>query len=198
MQGGRDSLSAEEGIGLGLAVCKEFSEQMGGRIWAESEPGQGSTFYVQLPLKTDGEIAEEAEACLRPETWSDLPSQRILLVEDDKMNQMFITDLLASNGHRVVIAENGEQALDSLTKSSFDLVLMDIWLPGMDGIETTLRIRTADPRMIKPDIPIIGLSAHVATEKEMERFRNAGFNQYVVKPVNFEKLFAAMKEVLAS
>jgi two-component system secretion sensor histidine kinase SsrA len=75
---------------------------------------------------------------------------------------------------------------------------MDIWLPGMDGIETTLRIRTADPRMIKPDIPIIGLSAHVATEKEMERFRNAGFNQYVVKPVNFEKLFAAMKEVLAS
>ncbi|MFP4428499.1 MAG: MASE3 domain-containing protein [Desulfovermiculus sp.] len=197
MQGGRDSLSAEEGIGLGLAVCKEFSEQMGGRIWAASEPGEGSTFYVQLPLKTDGEVAEEAETCPQPETWADLPSQRILLVEDDKMNQIFITDLLASYGHRVVIAENGIQALDSLAKSSFDLVLMDIWLPDMDGIETTLRIRTADPRKIKPDIPVIGLSAHVATEKEMERFRNAGFNHYVVKPVSFEKLFAAMKEVLA-
>ncbi|MGM0540716.1 MAG: MASE3 domain-containing protein [Thermodesulfobacteriota bacterium] len=196
MQGGRDSLSAEEGIGLGLAVCKEFSEQMGGRIWAASEPGEGSTFYVQLPLKTDGEVAEETDTCPQPETWADLPSQRILLVEDDKMNQIFITDLLASYGHRVVIAENGIQALEFLAKSSFDLVLMDIWLPEMDGIETTLRIRTADPRKIKPDIPVIGLSAHVATEKEMERFRNSGFNQYVVKPVSFEKLFAAMKEVL--
>ncbi|MFO7877120.1 MAG: MASE3 domain-containing protein [Desulfovermiculus sp.] len=196
-QGGRDSLTAEEGIGLGLAVCKEFSEQMGGRIWAESTPGEGSTFYVQLPLKTDGEIAEERETCSHSGIWADLPSQRILLVEDDKMNQIFITDLLASLGHRVVIAENGKQALDSLAQSSFDLVLMDIWMPVMDGIETTLRIRTADPRMMKPDIPVIGLSAHVATEKEMERFRNAGFNQYVVKPVSFEKLFAAMKQVLA-
>ena len=196
-QGGRDSLSAEEGIGLGLAVCKEFSEQMGGRIWAESEPGEGSTFYVQLPLKTDGEIAEERETCSHSEIWADLPSQRILLVEDDKMNQIFVTDLLASHGHRVVIAENGEQALDYLAQSSFDLVLMDIWMPVMDGIETTLRIRTSDPRMMKPDIPVIGLSAHVSPEKEMERFRNAGFNQYVVKPASFEKLFAAMKEVLA-
>ena len=196
-QGGRDSLSAEEGIGLGLAVCKEFSEQMGGRIWTESEPGEGSTFYVQLPLKTDGEVAEETEACPYSEIWTDLPSQRILLVEDDKMNQIFITDLLASYGHRVVLAENGEQALDYLAKSSFDLVLMDIWMPVMDGIETTLHIRTADPRIIKPDIPVIGLSAHVATEKEMERFRNAGFNQYVVKPVSFENLFSAMKKVLA-
>jgi two-component system secretion sensor histidine kinase SsrA len=73
---------------------------------------------------------------------------------------------------------------------------MDIWLPDMDGIEATLRVRTADPRMMNPDIPIIGLSAHVATEKEIERFQNAGFNKYVVKPVSFEKLFAAMKEVL--
>ena len=196
-QGGRESLSAEEGIGLGLAVCKEFSEQMGGSIWAESEPGEGSTFYVQLPLKTDGEVAEETESCSNSDILTDLPSQRILLVEDDKMNQIFITDLLASYGHRVVLAENGEQALDYLAKSSFDLVLMDIWMPVMDGIETTLHIRTADPRIIKPDIPVIGLSAHVATEKEMERFRNAGFNQYVVKPVSFEKLFAAMQEVLA-
>jgi signal transduction histidine kinase/CheY-like chemotaxis protein len=196
-QGGRDSLSAEEGIGLGLAVCKEFSEQMGGRIWTESEPGEGSTFYVQLPLKTDGEVAEASETCPHSETWADLPSQRILLVEDDKMNQIFITDLLASYGHQVVLAENGEQALDYLAHSSFDLVLMDIWMPVLDGIETTLRIRTADPQKMKPDIPVIGLSAHVSTEKEMERFRNAGFNQYIVKPVSFENLFTAMKKVLA-
>jgi signal transduction histidine kinase/CheY-like chemotaxis protein len=196
MQGARDSLSAEEGIGLGLAVCKDFSEQMGGRIWAESTLGEGSTFYVQLPLKTDGELAEESETCSQLEIWADLSSQRILLVEDDKMNQIFVSDLLTSYGHRVEIAENGIQALEFLAKRSFDLVLMDIWLPDMDGIEATLRVRTADPRMMNPDIPIIGLSAHVATEKEIERFQNAGFNKYVVKPVSFEKLFAAMKEVL--
>ncbi|MFP4392162.1 MAG: ATP-binding protein [Desulfohalobiaceae bacterium] len=196
IQGDRDSQSARDGIGLGLAVCKEFSEQMGGRIWAESRPGEGSTFYVQLALKTDGGVAEESEACSQPGSWADLSSQRILMVEDDKMSQIYTTDLLTSYGHRVVVAENGKQALEYLAKSSFDLVLMDIWMPVMDGIETTLRIRTADPRMMKPDIPVIGLSAHVATEKEMERFRNAGFDQYVVKPVSFEKLFVCMKEVL--
>lgn len=196
VQGRRESLSAEEGIGLGLPICKEFSEQMGGCIWAESQPGEGSTFYVQLPLKTDGEVAKESEACSQPEIWADLPSQRILLVEDDKMNQIFTTDLLASYGHRVFIAENGKQTLEYLAKSSFDLVLMDIRMPGMDGIETTMRIRTADPMIINSDIPIIGLSAHAVTENEMKRFQNAGFNQYIVKPVDVEKLFSAIKEVL--
>jgi PAS domain S-box-containing protein len=196
-QGGRDSLSSEQGTGLGLAICKNLTEQMGGTIRAESKPGEGSIFYVQIPFKTDGQIMEEPESESQAVTETDHSSPlNILLVEDQRMNQLFTVDLLTSRGHQVSVAENGQQALDKLAQSSFDLVLMDIRMPVMDGIETTLRIRTADPLVMNPDIPIIGISAHVATDQEMQRFHHAGFNGYVTKPVSFEKLFAAIQQVM--
>ena len=195
-QGGDESIASEEGLGLGLAICKTMCEQMGGSIWVESQQEEGSTFHLQLPLKTDGKIAAEAEDCPIDDTGLNIPSQRILLVEDQKMNQIFTEDLLSSYGHRVIIAENGQQALEKLSKGSYDLVLMDIKMPVMDGIEATLRIRTADPVIMNPDIPIIALSAHMISDEDMGRYRNAGFNHYVVKPVSFETLFEAMKNVL--
>jgi len=191
-----DSLSPEQGTGLGLAICKNLSKMMGGSIWAESEPGQGSFFYVQLPFKTDGQIMEEPESVNDDASWPDSSPLNILLVEDQKMNQVFTVDLLSSYGHQVTVAENGQEALDTLARSSFDLVLMDIRMPVMDGIETTMRIRSADPLLMNPDIPVIGLSAHTVTDQEMQRFQYAGFSNYVVKPVSFEKLFTAIEEVL--
>jgi PAS domain S-box-containing protein len=194
-QGGHVAHSAEQGTGLGLAICQRLTQQMGGSIWAESEPGAGSVFYVKIPLETDGEIAEEAEPCSEAETGEELPSLRLLLVEDERMNQIFTVDLLSSKGHRVEIAEDGRVALELLSRKSFDAVLMDIKLPVMDGIEAAMRIRTADPVEMNPGIPIIGLSAHVATEQELQRFRSAGFDEYVTKPVSFEKLFQAMSNI---
>jgi len=189
-------LSAERGEGLGLSICQKLVQQMNGRMWAESELGQGSTFYVEIPFKTDGVLSNEWDTLSDAEQKEHPPSLRILLVEDERMNQIFTHDLLSSNGHRVEIVEDGRQALDILTRKSFDLVLMDIRLPVMDGIEATRRIRTADPRLANPEIPIIGLSAHAATEDELNRFQEAGFNDYLVKPVDFETLFGSFREVL--
>jgi PAS domain S-box-containing protein len=196
-QGGHDSLSAEQGTGLGLAICKNLSEQMGGSIWAESRIGEGSTFHVQLPFKTDGQIIEAPENSGEAVNLPASSPLNILLVEDQKMNQIFTEDLLSSYGHQVAVAEDGEQALDKLALSSFDLVLMDIRMPTMDGIETTMRIRTADPIVMNTDIPIIALSAHAVTEQERQRFQLAGFNEYVVKPLSFENLFEAMQKVMS-
>ena len=191
-------LSAEQGTGLGLAISKKLSQQMGGSIWAESMPGKGSSFFVTLPFQTDGEfiVGREEQHSADLERKESLPPLRILLVEDQRMNQLFTVDLLSTQGHRVEVAEDGLQALDRLSKKSFDVVLMDIKMPNMDGIEATKRIRTADPLIINPDIPVIGLSAHVVPKEEYQRFQDAGFDDYVVKPVNTDKLFAAMTRVL--
>ena len=193
-QGGNAAHSAEQGTGLGLAICKKLTEQMEGSIWAESEPGAGSVFYVKILLETDGEIAEEAAPCSEAELGVELPQLRILLVEDERMNQIFTVDLLSSKGHTVDVADDGEKALELLRRKSFDAVLMDIKLPVMDGIEAAMRIRTADPVEMNPAIPIIGLSANVASEEELQSYRNAGFTDYVTKPVSFEKLFDALKK----
>jgi CheY-like chemotaxis protein len=195
-QGDHNSDSADQGAGLGLAICKKLSQEMGGSIWADSQPGKGSIFFVRIPLRTDGEMAEQSEACSSPESHGDLPPQHILLVEDQRMNQIFTVDLLTSHGHQVEVVQNGQQALDRLGKKSFDLVLMHIKMPVMDGIEATKRIRTSDPIYLNPEIPVIGLSAHVPSKEEQERFQSAGFDKYIIQPVSFESLFAAMEDLL--
>jgi len=195
-QGDQSSYSADEGTGLGLAICKKLCQEMGGRIWADSQTEKGSIFYVRIPLKSDGEMTEHLEPCSGPESYGDLSPQRILLVEDQRMNQIFTVDLLTSHGHQVEVAQNGQQALDRLGKKSFDLVLMDIKMPVMDGIEATKRIRTSDPIYLNPEIPVVGLSAHVPGKGEQERFQSAGFDEYIVKPLSFESLFAVMKSLL--
>jgi len=195
-QGQHGNASTWGGAGLGLAICQKLSQQMGGNVWAESHFRAGSTFSVSVPFKANPLDVPETSA--ETESWPALRPLRILLVEDQKMNQLFTVDLLSCQHHEVEVAENGSQALEMLTRTSYDLVLMDIKMPVMDGLEAATQIRTADHRIMNPDIPIIGLSAHAATDDEMARFQNAGFDEYIVKPVQFDKLFEAMKAAMES
>ena len=188
-----------DGVGLGLAICKRIVDQMNGSIWLESASGKGSTFSCLMPFRTDGGIpAQDLSADRKRQQGEELPHLSLLLVEDERMNQIFTLDLLSSKGHEVEVAENGRQALEKLKGKSFDLVLMDLTMPVMDGLEAARRIRIGDPVELNPDIPIIGLSAHAVHDQEKERLKSAGLDEYVTKPVDFSLLFDAMQRVLTS
>jgi len=176
------------GTGLGLAICKQLIERMDGAIGVDSKPGQGSTFWFSVPL-------ERALASAKPvavTTANPAPNSarlRILLAEDNKINQQYATVILNRAGHHVTIAENGHQAVEAVTAGTFDLVLMDIQMPGMDGVEATRRIRALlAPKNV---VPIFAMTAH-AMRGAAEEYIAAGMNDYVSKPFQAAILLAKL------
>ena len=138
-----------------------------------------------VPPTCSGDLAEPAPA---PES---LPRQRILLAEDNEVNQTFLQLFLEDAGHEVVIASNGIQALEFLNQQPFDLVLMDVQMPEMDGVEATRRIRADHSGRFDPRIPIVALTAY-SMKGDMERFLSVGMDAYVSKPVDMEELFQVL------
>ena len=181
-----------KGIGLGLAISKHLSQLMGGDISVSSEIGKGSLFTldITLPIGNESEVEKIVQADFSTEAMHAL---NILLVDDDSINRLAAHTLLNQNGHNVIEAENGEQALRRLEEQSFDIILMDIHMPVMDGITATRRIR--DNQIAYANIPIIGLTASVMSD-EKDIYLESGMNAVAEKPIIIEKLIRLMQQFL--
>jgi signal transduction histidine kinase/CheY-like chemotaxis protein len=179
------------GAGLGLAISRELVGLMGGEISVQSEVGRGSSFvFTILTERAEPQPQDELHLSM---TLSDFPPLSILLVEDNPVNRVFLRRTLTRHGHSVVEAENGLQALERLAERSFDLVLMDIQMPEMDGIEAMHRIRSGGYG--RADIPIIALTAY-AMKGDREKFMAEGMDGYVTKPVDFDELASTIEQAI--
>ena len=175
------------GTGLGLSIAYRLAEAMGGNLCVDSEPGQGSTFYLHLPLIK----ADPASLALVPAATAGHADERsvltglnVLVAEDNEVNRIVVEDLLEHHGAQVTLVENGQLALDQLRArpGEFDVILMDVQMPVMDGLEATRRIRSDSNLAADAGIPVIALTAHAFAE-ERQRCIAAGMNNHLSKPI---------------
>ncbi|MEP7279272.1 MAG: ATP-binding protein [Bacteroidota bacterium] len=183
------------GTGLGLSICKNLIEMQGGELWVESRLNEGTLFRFILPYKKyETRLPEDnRQPAINYKT---MGKKSILVAEDVELNQFLAKQIMQSWGFDVTIADNGRKALQALQEQDFDLVLMDIQMPEMDGINATQCIRQlADST--KASIPIIALTAN-ALKGDSERYLQAGMNDYLSKPFTEESLFNVIKRNLPS
>ena len=199
-QADRSTTRQYGGTGLGLGISSELVEMMQGRIWVESETGRGSTFHFTATMQV-GEaspVADGSPTSSSHSTYAQVPTGldkpasrlKILVVEDNHFNQMVALGILEKDRHEVSIAENGRVALEQLERQVFDVVLMDVEMPEMDGIEATQAIRERE-RDSTVHVPIIGLTAH-AMQGDEDRCLAAGMDAYVPKPIKRDLLMLTL------
>jgi signal transduction histidine kinase/CheY-like chemotaxis protein len=182
------------GAGIGLAICRELTGLMSGQIAAESELGGGSTFILSLSLPRAG--AAEARIDGRPDG-ERLAALRVLAAEDNITNQLVLKTLLAPAGIAPTLVVNGREALNAWESQPWDLVLMDIQMPEMDGIEAARAIRARERETGRPRTPIVAVTANAMTH-QLADYHAAGMDGVVAKPVDVAALFDAMHQALAA
>jgi PAS domain S-box-containing protein len=184
------------GTGLGLVISKQLVEMMGGKIWVDSKEGLGSTFYFILSFHKGKRIEESFPDEMTTGKSTDkakLKPLNILVVEDDMVNQMVVTRMLKRHGYTVEIANNGLEAVGMFKQGNYELILMDIQMPEMDGLEAAKRMREIENG--KCYTPIIALTAY-ALQGDRERFLKSSMDGYVTKPINSSELLNSIDKVL--
>jgi CheY-like chemotaxis protein len=180
------------GTGLGLAICRKLVQGMRGEIGAESEPGQGSLFHFTAQVTLAGEATQVDAAVLPLPPAVQGRSLRVLVAEDNQTNQVVIRAMVTKLGHRADLVGNGLEALDAAQRRPYALVLMDVMMPEMDGLEATRLIRALPGPVGR--IPIFGLTAHAAAAEHAACLA-AGMNRVITKPVTINALAGPIAEL---
>lgn len=202
---------SNSGTGLGLGISRRLALALGGELGAESEIGDGSVFFIRLPLEPPSKNGQgtshlpgpghEALKAQPGNSVGDngalpqIPPLNVLVVEDNAVNRMIVREMLARDSHTVSEAHNGEEGVSMAMRGGFDVILMDISMPGMDGITATRQIRAAEASA-DADVPIIATTAHALPE-EVRTFLEAGMNDVLIKPLSINALRKVLAQTLS-
>lgn len=179
------------GAGLGLAICRNIVNLLNGNIWVESEPNKGAAFYFTIPYQGELSKADKSKVTKKDADESvKFSNQIILIAEDEESNFQYLKMLLRHTELKLLRAENGKEAIDICNNTALDLVLMDIKMPIIDGLEATKKIKKE-----KPNLPVISLSAY-SSKEDIELSKKAGCEEHLSKPIQKTRLFEAIQKYL--